>query len=130
MNSTTLHHKPCQLWLLSAPAHPHHLHNHHEPGPFLSLFACLLQEIRRLFGEFGSIESVRFRSVAVADPKLPKKAAFITKQFHKERDNMNAYVVFSSDAEAIAALKLNNHVFHEKHLRVDLASNSKVSFFC
>ena len=32
-----------------------------------------MKQVRRLFSEYGRIESVRFRNVAVSDPKLSKK---------------------------------------------------------
>ena len=51
------------------------------------------QQLKALFSSFGKVQSVRFRSVAFANPKVPRKAAFINGQFHQERDSMNAYVV-------------------------------------
>jgi len=43
------------------------------------------------------IESVRLRSVAVADPKLPKKVAAVKRMIHEARDSANAYVVFTEE---------------------------------
>lgn len=47
------------------------------------------QALTRVFRAYGAVESVRFRSVAFDSLKLPRKAAFITKKFHAERDTMN-----------------------------------------
>lgn len=41
------------------------------------------------------VESVRFRSIAVADPKLPRKVAIQKGLLHESRDSLNAYVVFT-----------------------------------
>ena len=43
------------------------------------------------------IESVRYRSVAISDPKLPKKIAVRKGKFHENRDSCNAYVVFKNE---------------------------------
>ncbi len=43
------------------------------------------------------------------------------------RDTCNAYVVMSTEAEARAALGFNGQVIGGKHVRVDLAANSKVT---
>jgi len=54
------------------------------------------------------IESVRYRSVAVADPKLPKRVAVQKGLLHDARDSLNAYVVFTTEepwvARAVAEL--------------------------
>lgn len=74
------------------------------------------------------IESVRFRSVAIAglavapgsDFKAMRKAGFIKRNFDSEkRDTMNAYVVFKSVETARAGLSLNAALCEGKHLRVD-----------
>ena len=74
---------------------------------------------------FGKIESVRFRSVPVASPKLPQKASFITKQFSDNLDDLHGYVVFVEASSAKAALALNGTILLGRHLRADLASQSK-----
>merc|ERR1712137_503439 len=54
---------------------------------------------------------------------LPKKVSFITKQFSEKLDDLHAYVVFVTAAEAAAAQALNGSVFRERHLRADVAAN-------
>lgn len=49
----------------------------------------IFQEIRRVFSVYGSVESVRFRSIAFDTPSLPRKVAFIQHKFHENRDSMN-----------------------------------------
>jgi RNA recognition motif-containing protein len=43
------------------------------------------------------VESVRFRSIAVSDPKLPRKVAIQKGLLHEARDSLNAYVVFTEE---------------------------------
>jgi len=76
-------------------------------------------QLKQLFKMFGQIESVRFRSIALA-PNLPKKAASITAQVSENRDSLNGYVVFKSEASVSKAVQqLNATVFLGKHLRLD-----------
>jgi len=81
--------------------------------------------LKKIFSKFGEIESIRIRSVPRADPKTSKKVAFIKKEFHDERDNMNAYVVFKNKEDAVKSLKSNGIIVEEKHIRVDLSENKK-----
>ena len=84
-----------------------------------------VRQLTKFFSKYGKVESVRFRSVAVAKPTLPKKVSFITKQFNDKLDDIHAYVVFESKDDAKAALSENAQMFKERHIRVDLASNEK-----
>eukprot|EP01095_Lingulamoeba_sp_RSL-Kostka_P006967 TRINITY_DN2208_c6_g1_i1.p1 TRINITY_DN2208_c6_g1~~TRINITY_DN2208_c6_g1_i1.p1 ORF type:complete len:400 (+),score=164.65 TRINITY_DN2208_c6_g1_i1:139-1200(+) len=82
-------------------------------------------EIKNYFKEFGTIESIRFRSLPVGTLALSKKACYITKNFHDSRESCNCYVVFSENQEALdAANKTNGTLFKERHIRVDVAINS------
>ncbi|GAB0490428.1 hypothetical protein MMPV_001665 [Pyropia vietnamensis] len=69
-------------------------------------------EVRRkdvawLFAPYGPVESVRLRSFASADPKLPKRAAIATGALHASRDTLAAYVVLArgpaDEATAVSA---------------------------
>ncbi|KAJ1676975.1 Nucleolar protein 12, partial [Spiromyces aspiralis] len=79
--------------------------------------------VKKMFSKYGEIESIRFRSVAFSK-LLSRKAAFISKQIHKDRSTCNAYIVFKDKETAQKACELNGTVLHEKHIRVDLASSS------
>lgn len=85
-----------------------------------------LRSLRELFSEHGSIESIRFRSIAFTD-LLPRKVAFITKKLHPERDTLNAYIVYrETDSVDDAVNDLNGHLWEGKHLRVDSVANPTV----
>lgn len=82
------------------------------------------EKLKKLFQPYGGVETVRIRSVPLKDPKMTKRFAAIKKEFHAERSSINAYVVFKTPEAAKASLEANGSVFHEHHLRVDMASNS------
>ncbi|XP_078498652.1 RNA-binding protein 34-like [Lissotriton helveticus] len=81
------------------------------------------QALRALFKDFGAIESVRFRSVARAEPTLNRKVAAIQRQVHPKRKSIHAYVVYKEEAAAGLALARNGaQVEGGFNIRVDRAS--------
>lgn len=97
--------------------------------PFLMCCNCLcLQHIQRIFSQYGEVESVRCRSISFENPKLPRKAAFILKNFHQDRDSMNAYVVFKNKETVDKALAYNGELIGDKHVRVDRADTELVGY--
>ncbi|XP_042189647.1 RNA-binding protein 34 [Callorhinchus milii] len=88
---------------------------------------CTKQMLVSLFKEFGAIESVRFRSLARVEPSISRKLATIQRNVHPKRRNLNAYVVFKVEDDAVKAVKRNGHEIKKGfHIRVDLASKSNV----
>lgn len=78
------------------------------------------------------VESVRFRSVAVADPKLPKRVAIQKGLLHDARDSLNAYVVFTEEKwVAIAVEQVNGRELEvddkKWRIRVDTVSSPKTA---
>ncbi|KAF9435987.1 Nucleolar protein 12 [Entomortierella beljakovae] len=83
------------------------------------------RKLKAAFKEFGTIESIRFRSVAFSE-LLPRKIAFITGKLHPERDVVNAYIVFKNkDSVAKAVKSMNGKLFLNKHIRVDTVDGAK-----
>lgn len=76
------------------------------------------KNFKKLFKEFGKIDSIRFRSISFGE-SLPRKVSFAKKSLHESRDSVNAYVVFAEKLASLAAKKLNATVFENHHLRVD-----------
>lgn len=76
------------------------------------------KNFKKLFKQFGKIDSIRFRSISF-DENLPRKVSFAKKSLHNSRDSVNAYVVFVEKLSSLAAKKLNAIVFENHHLRVD-----------
>ena len=91
------------------------------------------KELKSIFSKYGNVESIRFRSVPVAGPKHSKKVAILKKEFHPERNTMNAYIVYEEKSETEKALAAKGTEFKGMHLRVDLAAkkaiNNKQSVF-
>ncbi|XP_016472387.1 uncharacterized protein LOC107794415 [Nicotiana tabacum] len=73
------------------------------------------------FGSFGEVESVRIRSIPLADNATPRKAAIIKKKLNDNADSVHAYVVFKSEESAQASLAHNMAVVEGRHIRVDRA---------
>ncbi|XP_077287475.1 uncharacterized protein LOC143912138 [Arctopsyche grandis] len=75
--------------------------------------------LRAKFSPYGSIESIRIRSVPVEDLKINPKVAFIEKKFHPERSTVTAYIKFTDPLSVDKALVENNTTIEENHIRVD-----------
>ena len=84
------------------------------------------KELKSFFIGYGEIETVRLRSVPVAKPKYSRKLAIVKKEFHSERNSMNAYVVFKNKSDTDKALKAKGLLFKDMHLRVDTAVKKEV----
>lgn len=48
--------------------------------------------LTKFFSKYGAVESLRIRGVPVADVRVPKKVAFIKKEFHPKRTSVLCYV--------------------------------------
>lgn len=81
------------------------------------------KKFKKLFAAVGSVDSIRFRSIAF-DEALPRKVAFVKKALHDTRDTLNAYVVFKEEkASRKAPQTLNATTFEDFHIRVDHVSH-------
>lgn len=86
--------------------------------------------LEKLFGKYGTVQKIWFRSLALdKDSKIPHKAKIIRQQYGDQKDNKNAYVLFSTKEEAASATKeLNQVVVGDKHIRVDLEGQDANDF--
>ncbi|WCJ29139.1 RNA-binding (RRM/RBD/RNP motifs) family protein [Euphorbia peplus] len=73
------------------------------------------------FSQFGEVESVRIRSVPIADTKIPRKGAIMLKKFNDGADSVHAYIVFNTEESAVASLSYNMAMVAGNHIRVDRA---------
>lgn len=78
----------------------------------------IYKRFKKVFGQYGKISSIRFRSISF-DESLPRKVAFAKKHLHKSRDTVNAYVVYKEREPSKKVLALNATVFENFHLRID-----------
>lgn len=86
---------------------------------------CTKKHIKQLFKPYGSIQTIRFRSIKVAQGDLSIRHAKMTGKQIVEGSSFNAYIVLSSQSEAENSLTLNGTLFHGRHLRVDMLAGTK-----
>jgi RNA recognition motif-containing protein len=89
------------------------------------------KDLRRLFEPFGSISSIRIRSIPIAGTKVsePGNQALVTRiclrqgLFSEMKHSQNAYLVFEDISSIDPAINaLNNALLHQRHIRVDTAT--------
>jgi len=83
------------------------------------------KKLKQLFSIYGDVESVRFRSAALAKPDLSRKVAMKKREFHSDRHNINGYVVFKEKECAVKSLNSNGMEVDGFHIRVDLTGQNK-----
>lgn len=79
------------------------------------------KELLKVFSNYGKVEAVRIRGVAVGEQGMLKKVAQVTGQMHPSRSSVTAYVRFESTDSVTAALEANGMILREYHLNVDRA---------
>lgn len=82
--------------------------------------SCTKRHIKQLLKPYGSIQSIRLRSIKVVPGDQSTRLARRTGKQLVEGSSFNAYVVVSSQTEAENCLHLNGALFRERHLRVDI----------
>lgn len=88
---------------------------------------CTRKVLKQLFKKYGTVESVRLRSLRVQPGSLPAKLAMKTQQQLVEGSSANAYVVMETQQDAENCLAANGLLFQKRHLRVDLLSGRSVA---
>ncbi|CAI5447433.1 unnamed protein product [Caenorhabditis angaria] len=83
------------------------------------------KSVRKLFAEFGQIDSVRLRNVIPKNAKISKRIAHLTGKFSEKQTSLTFYVKFV-DAESVEkSLKLNGTKIEEHTIRVDKCGQKK-----
>lgn len=83
------------------------------------------EEIKKVFKQFGHIESIRERCIVPKDLMMKKKVAAIKNQIHPKIDVTTMFVVYKTVTAAQKALSMNGKIFEGNYLRVDTADKSK-----
>nr|XP_026494521.1 nucleolar protein 12 [Vanessa tameamea] len=76
------------------------------------------KEIKKIFSQYGQIETVRIRTVPVKDARVTPKMAVIKNELHPDRSTVNVYVKYTDTSSVDKALAANNTVLNDHHLRV------------
>ena len=90
---------------------------------------CKKQELKKIFGDFGKIEAIRFRCAARPDLKTTKKVAVIKGKFHEQSSNIAAYVRFTEKEMAVKATAFNGSLIEGHAVRVDLAAAARCDIY-
>ena len=79
--------------------------------------------LKQKLREFGKLESIRFRSLALKKPTRNAEVRAIEARkgdLHPERDSVNGYAVFADTESVDKCIRgINGTLFEGKHLRVD-----------
>ncbi|XP_076234456.1 uncharacterized protein LOC143179224 [Calliopsis andreniformis] len=82
------------------------------------------KQLKKEFKKHGYIETIRLRGIVAKTLNMPKKVAAITKEMHPKLKSVHAYIRFSSEEFAKAALSMNGKIFQGNYLRVDTVCQS------
>ncbi|KAK6045828.1 hypothetical protein COOONC_16667, partial [Cooperia oncophora] len=74
---------------------------------------------RKLFAQYGPIESVRMRSVVPAKQTITKRIAHIAHEFHEKLNSLNFYIKFKDEESVKKALTYNGTILERHRIRVD-----------
>ena len=76
--------------------------------------------LKKHFSQYGTVEAVRFRAAAAANPKMSQRAAVITGEL--TGDAICGYVLYAQCTSATRALAASGEMAFGRHLRIDLAA--------
>ncbi|CAG9569103.1 unnamed protein product [Danaus chrysippus] len=82
------------------------------------------KELKKIFNQYGQIETVRIRTVPVKDARVTPKMAVIKNELHPDRTTVNAYIKFADAASVSKALVENNTLLNGCHLRVSRSDST------
>uniref|UniRef100_A0A7I4YPM9 RNA recognition motif domain containing protein n=1 Tax=Haemonchus contortus TaxID=6289 RepID=A0A7I4YPM9_HAECO len=74
---------------------------------------------KKLFSQYGLIESVRMRSVMPPKQTITKRIAHISHSFHEKQNSLNFYVKFKDEESVKKALSYNGTIVDRHRVRVD-----------
>ncbi|KJH48927.1 hypothetical protein DICVIV_04956 [Dictyocaulus viviparus] len=74
---------------------------------------------KKLFSQYGEIESVRMRNVIPSKETITKRIAHLSHLFHENQSSVIFYVKFKDEASVEKALAYNGTVLDQHRIRVD-----------
>ncbi|EYC19464.1 hypothetical protein Y032_0024g1094 [Ancylostoma ceylanicum] len=81
------------------------------------------RECKKLFSQYGPIESVRMRSVMPTKETITKRIAHISHNFHDKQKSLNFYVKFKDEESVQKALAYNGTILDRHRIRVDTCTS-------
>ncbi|EZA59884.1 RNA-binding protein [Ooceraea biroi] len=84
-----------------------------------------LATVKKVFGQYGPINNLRFRSIIPESTKISKKVAAIKNQIHPKVTTVTAYVNYKSEESAKKALDMNGKMFQGNYVHVRIVAKSE-----
>ncbi|KIH51150.1 hypothetical protein ANCDUO_18766, partial [Ancylostoma duodenale] len=81
------------------------------------------RDCKKLFSQYGPIESVRMRSVMPTKETITKRIAHISHNFHEKQTSVNFYVKFKDEESVQKALAYNGTILDRHRIRVDTCTS-------
>ncbi|KAK6751942.1 hypothetical protein RB195_003387 [Necator americanus] len=78
---------------------------------------------KKLFSQFGPVDSVRMRSVIPTKETITKRIAHISHNFHEKQTSVNFYVKFKDEESVQKALAYNGTILDRHRIRVDTCTS-------
>ncbi|WKY08358.1 hypothetical protein Q1695_007687 [Nippostrongylus brasiliensis] len=78
---------------------------------------------KKIFSQYGTIESVRMRSVMPTKETITKRIAHISHSFHEKQSSVNFYVKFKDEESVKKALAYNGTIVDRHRIRVDTCTS-------
>ncbi|KAJ1364366.1 hypothetical protein KIN20_024452 [Parelaphostrongylus tenuis] len=78
---------------------------------------------KKLFSQYGKIESVRMRCIFPSKETVAKRIAHLSKSFHKKQTSVIFYVKFKDEESVQKALAYNGTILDRHRIRVDTCTS-------
>lgn len=85
----------------------------------------VIKNVKKIFKEYGEIESMRLRGIVPETPQMSLKAAAITKKMHPKVQTVTLYIKYKDESMAKKALAMNGKNLGENIVGVDMAISEK-----
>ncbi|EFN87744.1 RNA-binding protein 34 [Harpegnathos saltator] len=78
--------------------------------------------LKKVFGQYGPIDNLRFRNIVPKNPKISKKVAAIKQDIHPKIVTVVAYIKYKSEESAKKALSMNGKKFEGNYVNVKIVA--------
>uniref|UniRef100_A0A1I7XI92 RRM domain-containing protein n=1 Tax=Heterorhabditis bacteriophora TaxID=37862 RepID=A0A1I7XI92_HETBA len=84
-----------------------------------------IRACRKLFSQFGTIDTIRMRNIVPTAESLSKRVAHITGELHGKQNSVNFYVKYKQSTSVEKALLYNGTILEGHRIRVDTCYGKK-----
>ncbi|XP_006623932.1 RNA-binding protein 34-like isoform X1 [Apis dorsata] len=86
------------------------------------------KKLKKLFKQFGKIDTIRLRGKIAKSVNVPKRVAAIKNELHPKLKSVYAYIKFVSKESVKESLSINGTEFEGNYLRVNASNKSENKF--